>query len=840
MKALFLRPQGILILFTIINDSFSCICPSNILKKLAMVRGSLLVTFSALMLLSCVSCGEKMEEVSLPSPAPPEYDLYHALMNNVPLNMASREVPDRFVAEAYAYFETGSADIHETQFVNLPQIVETLAAKPFSTIYIKGFAHDEEKLSEADRQTLSAHRANAVRGYLSERLAGMGIPKTQIFTVEEGESFYSHSCDEYPDPADRNNCIRSAQRAEIKISGTDPRETKTMRYYWNAWADRIASTMANTPSHSSVPYLEPDTEYLIMVDLAGFEYEMPHVKTFAVKRILRETLDREKEQGRTPKLPFQVVLLTDEIFFKTKSHVLPEPFNVNMDRIRKFGPKKYDQSINPLEDFKAGRDPEYRFGSLEIRVKTAENVYGRTAIGLSFWNSSRPYSEISIPFCVRRPEEPPCPTSFQISAGLGTKLGGSGILEASGTAVHDSQCPNAAITIIELSPSTVVGVLFIDNVENRKHYDEQAERTAKDSIDKYKIWTIENESTKKFVEKLKSYQNDFGKIRDVAGTGNALKNLLFPPINKEAVEARDALFAFIQKKRGSRPFESADPPVIFVRVVLEDDQIPRPWLYPIGLISVGSDEELDFLGYHLRIETPLLGQSYNSFSNCLNNWFAVLPIDQTDPPLKNAMNEVDRGGRIDIGREVKNYQPVRGHESALLFEDIQLFRKWIQRCGPFDSCDDRINEPGILTVLSHHNKQSIFFNDKISKVVPDNIVRNLPRPSIAVLSGCSTAEIGASDIIQQLNVTGVDAVIATNTGIQGDMAGDFLECLSRSIESVEAGGSVKVGKLVWRAQRCLYEGEFLKPNDTPRNIYGHRVLSFTFAGNPNVSICGPE
>jgi outer membrane protein OmpA-like peptidoglycan-associated protein len=779
----------------------------------------------------------KMEKVAAPAP---QEERYQAQRNNVPLNWTPQEDTGSFVVEAKAYFPSGSADINESQFTNLSRIAETLAANPSAKVYIKGFAHDEEEYSETGRQTLSAHRAVAVRDYLSQYLMNIGLSEKQIFTAEKGGSVYSVSCEEYPDPIEKNNCLSMAQRAEIKVSDTYPQDQETMLYHWNAWADRSASSMINTPSFTPVSYLEPGQKYLIMVELAGYEYEIPYVKTFTVERILREALDKEKDKGRAHSLSFQVVLLTDERFFETKSQVLPDPFYIDMDRIRTFVPTKHSQSINPLEDLRSGKDPEYRFGCMKIPVTTSKNAHGRTAIGLSFWNSNRPYTEISIPFCVRNQKDPPCSSDLLPSRLSSTKLGGSGILDAIGATAFDSQGPNAAITIIELSPSAVVGVLYLDNEDNSSQGNKNTKREAKDSIDAYKIWTIEDESTKKFIEKLSAYQKDFGKIKDVAGTGNALKNLLFPPKNKEAVETRNALFSFLKKKSGSRPFESPNPPVIFVRVVLEDDEIPRPWLYPIGLISVGSDEELDFLGYHMRIETPLLGQSYNSSSNCLNNWFAVLPIDQIDPPLKDAMNEVDRGGRIDIGRRANHYQAVRGHDSARVFSDIPLFRRWIQQCGPFDSCEDRINEPSILTILSHHNRQAIFFNDKISKVVSDNIVRNLPRPSIAILSGCSTAEIGASDIIKQLNVSGIDAVIATNTGIQGDMAGDFLECLSRSIESVEAGGSVKIGEVLWRAQRCLYEGEFFKPNDTPRNIYGHRVLSFTFAGNPNVSICGPK
>lgn len=596
---------------------------------------------------------------------------------------------------------------------------------------------------------------------------------------------------------------------------TEPPAPAEVSYYWNAWADPLDSSAAfAAPSYEPTQYLKPGDRYLLNVHLSGLEYKYAGVKRFAVEQRLRETLDEGVATPSVHDVTFKVVLLTDERAFNTPSKVVGD-FKVNIDKIRGFMAAGQPGSPNPMSVLEKGRDPDFLFGRLpEVELQTS-GATGSTAIGLSFWLDGRPYAEISIPFCVRGKRDNPCPEDEVAT----TSFGGSGLLDAAGESGAGNTLPDAALHVVELSPSKLVGIFH------------RADGGGAPGAGSHFVWSIK-ESAQAFTKQLAQLQDQFGKI-ETAPTpiGKDFKNLLFDGNGNDVQQAKVAFEGFFATNRGATPFENPDPATIFVRMVLQD--LPRPWLYPLGLLNVDGTND-GFLGYHLRVETPLPRQSYGQAPSCLSSWVPVLPVEKNDPPLIEALVEVSRGDRLLPGfvdPTTTTYRVVTGRQAVKPLQNMTEFHAWLGQ-------DDSPAGSSILSVLSHHDNESLFFAANGTHINPSSVRRPLPG-SVAVLSGCSTGQFGSAGIVRALNERGVDSIISTNTGITGRLAGDFVDCLSRAIEGEPSGSEIPVGDAFSKAQRCLYsERATLGPD--AQSLYGHLVLSFTLAGNPNIPLCGPE
>ena len=592
------------------------------------------------------------------------------------------------------------------------------------------------------------------------------------------------------------------------------REPVRVSYYWNAWVDPLDSSAAvAAPSYEPVQDLEPGGEYLLSVHLSGLEYNYAGVQRFVVEQRLRETLDDAAAAPTVDELTFQVVLLTDERAFNTPSQVLGD-FKVDVDKIRSFMAAGRPSSANPMSELKAVREPDFLFGRLpEVKLQIS-GARGPTAIGLSFWIEGRPYAEISIPFCVRKRRDDPCPE--QVAK---TSFGGSGLLDAAGEAGGSAALPDAALHIVELSPSQLVGIFH------------RADVAGTSGVESHFVWSIK-ESAEGFTTQLAQLQAQFGRITTApTPLGKDFKNLLFDGNGTGVQQAKAAFEAFFAAHRGAAPFETADPATIFVRMILQD--LPRPWLYPLGLLNVDGQED-GFLGYHLRVETPLPRQSYGQASSCLSNWVPVLPVSNTDPPLQEALVEVDRDARISpslINPAATTYRVVNGRDPVKPLQNMTELHTWLDQANPWAPSS-------ILSVISHHDRESLYFAAHDTHINPSSVGRQLPG-SVAVLSGCSTGQVGSAGIVRALNERGVDSIISTNTGITGRLAGDFVDCLSRAVEDGPPGSEIPVGTAFSKAQRCLYN-EGTTEGGQPQSLHGHLVLSFTLAGNPNIPLCGPE
>jgi hypothetical protein len=162
-----------------------------------------------------------------------------------------------------------------------------------------------------------------------------------------------------------------------------------------------------------------------------------------------------------------------------------------------------------------------------------------------------------------------------------------------------------------------------------------------------------------------------------------------------------------------------------------------------------------------------------------------------------------------------------------LFASISDFASWI---GPDrDSQEYMTGYPAsLLTTVTHHAEDSLYFVEG-DPVAARNLTATFQPNSIAVLAGCTTGQPGPGSFVHQLNQAGFRTVIATSTGVDGSVAGRFVNTMMSELESA---GSLTMADLFARTQRTLHSSDGLAAK--------HSILSFTLLGNPDVELCLPE
>jgi hypothetical protein len=493
------------------------------------------------------------------------------------------------------------------------------------------------------------------------------------------------------------------------------------------------------------------------------------------------------------------ILLTDPSFVTTPSQVLND-LTINLHRVRTFTP--LDEKDNPFMILKRDKDAPFVFGDLSFEIVTAKTK-GRTALGLSFWDLTlgKPIEELVIPLCIGESARD-CGSTPESRV----SLRGIGIVDLESEKV--TGLSTAAVHIVELSRDWVVGIFARNFQPNFEH----------------RIWTV-SKNADDFVTHLRELQKNFGhSTKDPVGVGAGIVNLLFPPRDDDAKSVRADFKAFVESHYGDHPFSKLDPPTLFVRTIIAD--LSQPALYPLGLLNFTNTED-GFVGFHFNIEIPLPKQSYGPSSDCVDTWRPLLPPSSAKGALADAHGKV--ADRIDV-RIIGDGRVYRiAGRPRPTFSDMTTFTRWV-------GCHEEDPEATVISVISHHNENTLFFSDT-STVHAKNVAREFLKPSIAILSGCSTGEFGASGFVKNLNEAGIHAVIATNTGISGHLAGDFNSCLANIID--EAGGEIAIGTAFRHALRCLHEISREQAGRT-ESLYGPSVLSFTLAGNPNIALCTGE
>ena len=584
-----------------------------------------------------------------------------------------------------------------------------------------------------------------------------------------------------PIPADRDAATRS--RAPVPSSTAADGATSAM-LTWNVWPEDGLGR-----SFNPVPFLRPATEYLVTVDLAGFPYRVGGVTSTTLSESLQRDVASWRERGAlTARLT--VLMLTDPAAFARSTAPVQR---LEIDLARMAAPS--EPPSDPFAAMKATGAhtlPAFVFGRVTFRVRTATRV-GDAALAFSVWANDRPVDQFTSRFCVA-PDQATAAVRCDGRSYVAYTLRG---VQAVRLGTEAGSRPDGALHFVDVG-GRILGVLW-----------------RKSTPDEFITWPLDADVTPQWLEQYLGNTvmpafytaGDEAKLRSV---GRAFYNVLFPddPSVPETGTARAAFEAFVSAgpRRDGRPRGVRETPSIFVRLVLPT--LRTDLMVPLGLMNVRNE----FVGYSVRVESPLPLQAYDPATTCVTRWVVVVPPATEPGPLQDA--------RAIVEPRVTGWQ-----STATVYEAIEPVRQWL-------AAPDTEASPLALLVTSHHGQDAVWF-DETDRLLSREVRHRFGAQSIALLNGCGTGGPGATDFLAELNRRGFGAVIATSTQVTGDLAGTFLACFARTVEE-NATGTLTLAEAYFAALRCT--------RDTSRNgvRYGARALAYMFLGNGHLRLCPPK
>lgn len=569
---------------------------------------------------------------------------------------------------------------------------------------------------------------------------------------------------------------------------------------WNAWAEDAGSPFR------PVTHLHPDSDYQLVLDLSAMSYGL---SGDGRSRMIGPGLKRQignwlKDVNRQDAI-FKVLILPDPAYFDNLSQPTERVKTLSFKLSRLNQPDLLaDSNGDPFETLRAKPEPSFRIGHVAFNLHTRTRE-GMAGIGLSFWADGRPVDEMTVPYCVSGDDSlaTRCAPSTRGTVSLN---GLDSVRIAAGSSDAAGRTPDAAIHFLQLDSDQVVGIFRRKTWEPGRFESWRVGRTA-GGLREY----FENSLLPAFSKTT----TDQG-LRE---RGYEFYNLLFPPPGPsdapEAGRARNEFEAFVRSHftdHTASDHEHLETPSIFIRMLPQDNSaIP---LIPLGLLAVKLDQRPpEFLGFHFRIEAPLSVQNYQSATACISTWALVVPPS--------------RGDLQQLRQRFDESLPGLKNGAQYFYESMADFGTYL--------ADGSESDPAALVVLSHHNRNQISFSSS-DMLLSTAVRRRFLQPSLAILDGCGTGAPGAVDFIQQLNMRGINSVIATNTEIRPEIAADFLKCLASELEDHKNAQDYRLSYAYLNALECLGKRSLQagEPN------YGALALTYSLLGNGNLKLCGPQ
>jgi hypothetical protein len=139
-------------------------------------------------------------------------------------------------------------------------------------------------------------------------------------------------------------------------------------------------------------------------------------------------------------------------------------------------------------------------------------------------------------------------------------------------------------------------------------------------------------------------------------------------------------------------------------------------------------------------------------------------------------------------------------------------------------------------ILSHHENNSLYFDQDRSAIFATNVKRHFAIPSLAIIDACGTANPGAFEFIREFNLHGMNAAIASSVDVNGRMGGVFLRLLTDALARNRADESYSLDRAVFDAIKALWD----EPDELEASQkYGPRALVFGLVGNGKLRVCVP-
>ncbi len=613
--------------------------------------------------------------------------------------------------------------------------------------------------------------------------------------------------------ADLKRAMSNVELLESKAENRPmpPINLNALDILWNFWAEpRTDTSVSPKPRFEPSPYLKPNSTYLLALDLSSISYGPAEKGIFSRLggEAFREQVNRWIE-GNEREVSLKVLVLPDPAYFQRETARSAKPLRVNLDKLRAIQNQKKPTVSEDVftvlrEAAVQNIDPAFVLGRVLFWVKTGSRE-GNASIAFSIWvdneeiGASRPVDEVSVSFCVTA--STPVPDAC---LGVhGSQYGLRGI-DSLRLANEKTTFPDAALHFVQLSPDRPLIGAFKRN----------------DKPEDYKVWTLKktaSELTKFLSETQLNVSKKNLTDKDLLFHGQELYNTLFPPDDDEDRQiARTSLEVFFREQRDKKATSLSNTDASFyVRLINQGEVLP------LGLMAIPTGtNSADFLGFNLRIETPLPTQTYESSSECMSQWAIVVPPEA-------GIDETLAAARMQAVSVIEQkWRPL-----ATPYTVMQEFGRWLGRTEK--SGDNDVNA---IVVLSHHAKNTLSFKEDDS-ITSSSVVRRFKRPALAILNGCGTAQPGAEEFIRELNLRGVSTVIATSTEVEPDLAGDFFNCLNTTLETHAAHKDVTVSQLFYESLSCL-RGK--SPSKIGAQPYGARVLKYALLGNGSLRLCSPK
>jgi hypothetical protein len=541
-------------------------------------------------------------------------------------------------------------------------------------------------------------------------------------------------------------------------------------------------------------WLEPDRDYFIDIDVSGVVLDE---LSSVLSQPLSPKLDQWLREAKDDSVALTLLMVVDEEFFQRPAKAVQQ-ITIDLAKMRDLDP---DSPKSPIERLRNG---EASFGRVQFQVHTLSNAAGRGAVTFAVWQDHRrPVDEVTASFCVGGSTlRVPCPRT--VAAPL--RLHGTDSLRmaASGSPGY----PDAALHFIGLSESHALGVFRCN--------------TCGWGSDEFVTWPLK-ESAAQLADDLDNtirpaLQDPLTTDEAFLRHGEALYGLLFDPTTAAVARTK------FQDWLNSPPAANAPSRSLFVRLLAGGGTTSYP--LPVGLLAVpGPAGKSRFIGFQVRVESPLARQDYQASAACVNRWAVFSPPTDINLP--------EWGTRIDRVRPWLNSMDGAHSEHpdrVSVFHSVQSFSQWLSPATTPSATSTAV------LILSHHDGNRLFFdqNNPGDSLEPFNITRDMKAPSLVILGACGSASANASEFVSTFNSLGVSSAIATSTNITPEMAATYIAAL---FNNLNADRHTTLAEAHLTALR--YVSAEIDPTATERK-FGARSLEFMLLGNGAVHVCLPS
>lgn len=574
---------------------------------------------------------------------------------------------------------------------------------------------------------------------------------------------------------------------------------------WNAWMEKRQDAFKPATN------LVPDASYVLRLHLAPFSYGKGEegVATQGVSPSTNKAIEQwlERLPANQDTVTIDALLLFDSTYFKTPEQ-LWKPLTINVRRLKSTIKALSEAgAADPFAKLRSEREPAFVYGevSFELRTKAAADlpkVSLSAAIAISLWDpdQNKPLDEISFGVCVQGTE---CGGVQPIHFGF------SGLDTLRASLGDSASQPEVAVHLVQMAGGGMRGVL-----RERKSGE-------------YQTWSL-NTDLAGLQTSIDNVLAELATVNDERRTaiGEALLESIIPTGEEDGRKAKQAFIDAVMPYMQGAAYGRDELPAVFFRVA--GRPYLEPSLWPLSLISVPVPVagESRHLGRYFRVESPLAVQNFDSVDACIANWIVV-------GPTSTGATEAARARLDYIGMGIDSKPTLEvGSVPVPIIDDMSQFRTIVR--GPevpeAKPIELETKEGTLLTVLSHHHRDRIYFERGPGEVYAYQVRRRFTSPSVVLLQGCGTGQPGASGFIQQLNQRGFYAAVATLREIEAPMAGDYFNCFIKQFDEAPPEG-LAIGILHTRAQRCL---------ESAATPWGSKALLFSLLGNSGLKICRPR